>query len=51
LLEAGKIEYRLVGTHRRVNASSLLAFMQQDSSERRAALDELTHETYELGLT
>ncbi|TKV56791.1 helix-turn-helix domain-containing protein [Nakamurella flava] len=50
LLEQGEIEYRLVGTHRRVLASSLRAF--KESSERRqtAAADELTRLTEEMGL-
>jgi excisionase family DNA binding protein len=51
LLEVGKIDYRMVGTHRRIKASSLIAFMDQDYSDRRAALDELTQETHELELT
>lgn len=51
LLEAGKIEYRTVGTHRRVKTSSLISYMREDYPKRRAALDELTRETYELGLT
>lgn len=51
LLDEDRIEHRTVGTHRRVRMSSLLDFMQRDYSERRAALDELSRETFELGLT
>ena len=51
LLDEARIEYRNVGTHRRVRMSSLLHYMQQDQADRRAALDELSRETFELGLT
>lgn len=51
LLEAGQIEFRTVGTHRRVKTPSLIAFMREAYPTRRAAIDELTRETYELGLT
>ncbi|WP_125778310.1 helix-turn-helix domain-containing protein [Antribacter gilvus] len=44
LLEAGKIEYRTVGTHRRVRAASLVAYEREDSARRRAAADALTAE-------
>ncbi|WP_197536254.1 helix-turn-helix domain-containing protein [Blastococcus saxobsidens] len=42
LLEGGEIEYRKVGTHRRIKAESLLRYMRQDDRRRRAAADELT---------
>ncbi|WP_369369607.1 helix-turn-helix domain-containing protein [Promicromonospora sp. Populi] len=51
LLEQGKIAYRTVGTHRRVKASSLVEYMRADDAERLAAVDELSAETYDLGLT
>lgn len=50
LLDAGQIEYRKVGTHRRVNAASLAAYLRADDAERRAAADALAAETYDLGL-
>ncbi|MGP4015232.1 helix-turn-helix domain-containing protein [Saccharopolyspora sp. 5N708] len=50
LLEAGEIEYRMVGTHRRVRADSLLDYMRRDDRRRRAAADELTALTQEMGL-
>lgn len=50
LLDAGEIEYRRVGKHRRVRASSLLAYIRSDEQRRRAAADELSNLTEELGL-
>lgn len=51
LLESGKIAYRTVGTHRRVQAASLVEYMRADKTEREAIADELSAETYELGLS
>ncbi len=42
LLDAGEIEYRLVGKRRRVRGESLLAYLRADDRRRRAAADELT---------
>lgn len=50
LLQGGQIEYRTVGTHRRVRAESLLAYMREDDRDREAAVDELSEMTQELGL-
>ncbi|MGI8313425.1 helix-turn-helix domain-containing protein [Saccharopolyspora hattusasensis] len=50
LLEAGEIDYRKVGTHRRVKVESLLEYMRRDDQRRREAADELTSLTDELGL-
>jgi excisionase family DNA binding protein len=50
LLEAGEIEYRKVGSHRRVKASALLEYRRQDDARRREAADALSAETQELGL-
>jgi excisionase family DNA binding protein len=49
LLDAGHIEYRKVGKHRRVLADSLLHYLRQDDQRRRAAADELTQLTQDLG--
>ncbi|MEU6172865.1 helix-turn-helix domain-containing protein [Streptantibioticus parmotrematis] len=50
LLKAGEIEYRTVGTHRRVTAASVLDYKRRDDQRRRAAADELTHLGQETGL-
>lgn len=49
LLDEGKIEHRLVGTHRRVKAASLLAYLREDDTQRKAAADELSAMTSEFG--
>jgi excisionase family DNA binding protein len=51
LLEAGEIDYRRVGKHRRVTALSLLAYMRADDQRRRDAADELSALTQKMGLT
>lgn len=51
LLTAGEIEHRMVGTHRRVLAESLLRYRAVDDAQRRRHADELTALTQELGLT
>jgi excisionase family DNA binding protein len=50
LLERGEIEYRKVGTHRRILAESLMAYMREDDRKRRAAADELTALSEDLDL-
>jgi excisionase family DNA binding protein len=50
LLERGKIEYRKVGTHRRILAESLMTYMREDDRKRRAAADELTALSEEMDL-
>ncbi|HEY5857856.1 MAG TPA: helix-turn-helix domain-containing protein [Aldersonia sp.] len=50
LLDEGRIEYRLVGRHRRIPASSLLAYRRSRQVEARRAADELTALTEDLGL-
>ncbi|MBM7784977.1 helix-turn-helix domain-containing protein [Tenggerimyces flavus] len=42
LLEAGEIEFKKVGSHRRVRAESLLDYRRRDDESRRKAADELS---------
>jgi excisionase family DNA binding protein len=50
LLDAGEIEYHMVGTHRRIKASSLVDYQRRDDARRRGVADELTVLSQELGL-
>jgi excisionase family DNA binding protein len=50
LLDGGKIEYRKVGTHRRVRFEALMQYKRHADAERRAALDELAAYDQELGI-
>lgn len=50
LLDAGEIEYRKVGKHRRIKAQSLMAYMARDDQDRREAADELTRLNQEMGI-
>ncbi|MCK2242396.1 MULTISPECIES: helix-turn-helix domain-containing protein [unclassified Crossiella] len=51
LLDAGEIDYRKVGKHRRIRVTSLLGYLRRDDHRRREAADELTALTQEMGLT
>lgn len=50
LLDAGDVEYRKVGKHRRIKARSLMDYMARDDRQRREAADELTRLNQEMGL-
>lgn len=51
LLDAGQIAYRTVGTHRRVQAASLIQYLREDDARRTAAANELAAEAHALGLS
>jgi excisionase family DNA binding protein len=50
LLDAGKIDYRRVGTHRRVRLEALMRYKRETDAGRRAALAELAAYDQELGI-
>jgi excisionase family DNA binding protein len=50
LLDAGQIEYRKVGKHRRVRVDSLMNYKRKDDHERREVADELAELNQEMGL-
>lgn len=50
LLSEGQIEFRTVGTHRRVLAQSLMEYVKADDQRRRDAASELTRLGQEMSL-
>jgi excisionase family DNA binding protein len=50
LVQDGRLPATLVGTHRRLRLSDVLAYREQQSTARRRALQEITHISEELGL-
>lgn len=50
LLDEAQIEYRKVGTHRRVRFESLMSYKRRVDAERRAALADLVAYDQEIGV-
>ncbi len=50
LLDEGMIEFRRVGTHRRIRFEALMSYKRRADADRRAALAELAAYDQELGL-
>ena len=50
LLEAGKIPYQRLGSHRRILSQDLMAFREQTDAAREEALRQLTEEAQELDM-
>jgi len=50
ILEEGKIDYRRVGTHRRVRFEGLMKYKRNAEAARRAALEELAAYDQEIGI-
>ena len=50
LLDEGHIPCRLVGTHRRIRMTDLLAYKSKDDDERASVLEELAAEAQKHGL-
>jgi excisionase family DNA binding protein len=50
MLGEGKIEFRKVGTHRRVRFESVMAYKRKVHAERLAALNELAAYDQEIGI-
>ena len=51
LMDQGRLPYRLVGTHHRIPASAINAFLDIESKRQHAAMAELVALQNELGLT
>ena len=50
LLEAGKMPYQRLGSHRRILLKDLMAFKEQVDATRAEAMRQLTEEAQELDL-
>lgn len=49
-LEAGKLKFHKVGTHRRIHFLDVMAYKQRMTTERKTALDELADQAQALDL-
>jgi excisionase family DNA binding protein len=50
LIEAGKLEAHMVGTHRRLALADVLAYREASARRRRDALDQMVDDAEDLGL-
>lgn len=50
LLEAGELPYHKAGSHRRIYLKDLRAYQRRRDAERKAALDQIAKEAFDLGL-
>lgn len=50
LIESGTIEFRKIGTHRRIRYQDVMDYKKRIDEEREKALDELTAQAQELGM-
>jgi len=50
LIDKGEMPHRMVGTHRRVRVSDLLAYKKRSDEKRRAAIRSMVAEAQKLGL-
>lgn len=50
LLEAGELPYHKAGSHRRIYLKDLRDYQRRRDVERKAALDQIAKEAFELGL-
>jgi excisionase family DNA binding protein len=50
LLDTGKIAYEQPGRHRRIQIEDVISYRKQRRRDRHEALEELIHQTEELGL-
>ena len=50
LLDAGEMQYHLVGKHRRIALRDVLTYAKRRATVRRSALDKMAHDAYQAGL-
>lgn len=51
LIDQGRLDTRMVGSHHRISIESIQAFLDTERARRAAALDDLARLQNELGLT
>jgi excisionase family DNA binding protein len=50
LLEANRLPFHMVGTHRRIKFTDLLSFKKKSEQARQAAMEELARQAQQLGM-